>query len=152
MGERHRGKLGLPGKSAIHHFPQRCEHPAKIFTHYHRSINILTAQFYFKPPSDNLTLKPNIIAWVKTTNGTNCGLSYNYAWNADIKLYKMKSFAKDPNNTSGVGTTIEAYTTKAELRDLDSALNGDYYASGKSLMLNTFPVENHRDTLLQQST
>jgi hypothetical protein len=88
---------------------------------------------------------------VKTTNGTNCGLSYNYAWNADIKLYKMKSFAKDPNNTSGVGTTIEAYTTKAELRDLDSALNGDYYASGKSLMLNTFPIENHRDTLLQQS-
>ena len=126
--------------------------PAKYTLTTTGTINILTAQFYFKPPQDNLNLKPIIIAWMKTTNGTSCGLSYNYAWNADIKLYKMSSFAKAPNNITGDGTTIEAYTTKTELRDLDSALNGDYYASGKSLMLNTFPVENHRDTLLQRST
>jgi len=69
---------------------------------------------------------PEAISWI-TTSGVS---DIPYAWDADVKVYHITSEA------GGLGgTTVEAYAVKSELRELGSAISGDYRAIGNTLMV-----------------
>ncbi len=65
---------------------------------------------------------PDAVSWVNTSNVA--GLSYT--WDDTVRVFHVTS-------TAG-STTVETYVPKNELRKLGGALNGDYYATGNSLM------------------
>jgi hypothetical protein len=79
-----------------------------------------TIEFQYTAASENRT--PEAIAWM-TTSGVS---DIPYTWDADVKVYHIQSVAE--------GTTVEAYAIKTELRQLGSAIAGDYRAIGNTLM------------------
>ena len=98
---------------------------------------------YYKPGDQtNPGKEPDICAWA-TTSGT--GVSdIPYSWDADVKVYKI--------NAAAGNTSVESYTVVSALQKTAAAINGDYYATGNSLMLdNNYPYDE-RDTLLTQSS
>jgi len=79
--------------------------------------------FYFKPSDQTQpNLKPDAVPWIKTANGSAYGIPYS--WDADIKVYKVRSVVD--------ATMVESYFAKSELRQLQQAISGDYYATGNS--------------------
>jgi hypothetical protein len=79
--------------------------------------------FYIKASDQTQpNLKPYAVPWIKTYNGSAYGIPYS--WDADIKVYKVRSVVGD--------TTVESYFAKSELRQLQEAISGDYYATGNS--------------------
>jgi Tfp pilus assembly protein PilX len=104
-----------------------------------------TVTFRYTPATVGRSL--DALSWIKTT-----GMYPNtqYSFDGDIRVFKLTSLARDAATTKG--TVVESYVTKNELRTLDAAINGDYYATGTSLMVGTFPNYNHRDTLLATSS
>ncbi len=83
---------------------------------------------------------PVAIAWMVVTGVPDLPMS----WDIDTRIFRITSTV---NNTQ-----IEAYSAKCELRKMGSAISGDYYAVGDSLMIDT----NHdwhgvRDLLLSSS-
>lgn len=103
---------------------------------------IASVEFEFDGPSG---ITPQAaLAWVTTT-----GVSDDiYAWDADVRVFRLTSTATDPEE--GTSTTIEAYTAKSEIRRLTSAIAGDYYATGSSLMDST-GSEYFHDRLYKES-
>jgi len=91
---------------------------------------------------------PEAVSWI-TTSGVS---DIPFSWDADTKVYKITSEAHR-DLTEPPNTTIEAYTTKSEIRELGSAVDGDYRAIGNSLMIDQFPDSGgpKRDTLLAES-
>jgi hypothetical protein len=68
------------------------------------------------------------LSWIDTSSVS----SVDYAWDADVKVYKVASTATDA--ATGKNTTVEAYTAVSDIRDLGSATSGDYLAIGNSLI------------------
>ena len=81
-------------------------------------------KFKYIPSVENR--KPEVVSWM-TTSGVS---DIEYTWDADVKVYHIVSEA----GGSG-GTTVEAYAVKSELRELGSAIAGDYRAIGNTLMI-----------------
>ncbi|NQT73762.1 MAG: hypothetical protein HQ553_13500 [Chloroflexi bacterium] len=81
------------------------------------------------------------VSWV-TTSGVG---GIEMAWDANTRIYHIIS--------STDSASIESYLAKSELRDLGSAIDGDYRAIGNSLMLDLVPDAGgpERDTLLEKS-
>ena len=84
----------------------------------------LEVTFYFKPldqshPDD----KPDAVAWIKTGGGV---WDIPYSWDADVKVLEMVSAAGS--------TTVNSYISKSEVRKMQAAIAGDYYATGNSLL------------------
>ncbi len=73
------------------------------------------------------------------------------SWDVDIKLYKITSQATDTDTSKAI--TVEAYTSKNEMRELGSATSGDYCAVGGTLLEATGSGddEKYRDWLYMQS-
>jgi hypothetical protein len=74
-----------------------------------------------------------------------------YAWDADVKVYKISSTAIDPD--TGKQTTVESYTSKVKPRKMGSAISGDYFAIGNTLMTcsgSSCPF--YRNVLLNESS
>ena len=95
--------------------------------------------FQFDPEQTGAT--PDIVAWI-TTSGVG---DISYSWSVDIKVYQINSVAD--------GTEVESFITKAEMRTMQSAANGDYFAAGNSLMIDTNGDYNGiRDQLLSSSS
>jgi hypothetical protein len=91
---------------------------------------VMNLQFWFIPPTPGAGQpfeKPDTIAWIKTTDGAAHG--YPFAWNADVKVYHSTSVATAPSENA---TTVDSYLVKSELRHMQSAISGDYYATGNS--------------------
>jgi hypothetical protein len=80
------------------------------------------------------------VSWM-TTSGV---ASIPYTWDADVRVYRAKSIAGD--------TTIEGYAVKTQLRQLASAITGDYRAIGNSLLIDANHDGRIRETLLSEST
>lgn len=80
----------------------------------------MEAVFYFKPPETQLNMKPQAVAWIIPTSAIPVPVS----WDADNKIYKLLSTCGD--------TTVESYIGKSEVRQLTTAMGGDYYAVGNS--------------------
>jgi len=85
---------------------------------------------------------PEAISWIATSGVSDIPFS----WDADTKVYRVVSVAGD--------TEVEAYTTKSEIRELGSAIPGDYRAVGNSLMIDQYSDSDgpRRDTLLSESS
>jgi hypothetical protein len=92
----------------------------------------------FQYTSAQADAKPDAVAWIVTSGAAD----YPYSWDADIQVYKMTS-------TAG-STTVESYISKAEVRQMQYAMAGDYYAAGNSLMIDT-NGDRSRDYLLTSS-
>ena len=85
------------------------------------SIYTMEFTFFFKPLVNDSD-KPDAVAWIKTH-----GVSDSpFSWNADIQVYSIDSTAED--------TSVDTYLTKSEMRAMSSAVAGDYYATGNTLM------------------
>jgi hypothetical protein len=98
--------------------------------------------FYIKPLDQTQpNIKPCAVPWITTANGMAYGIPY--AWDADIKVYKVTSVAG--------GTTVESYFAKSELRQMQAAIAGDYYATGNSALSDTDGDKN-RETWHDPST
>jgi len=102
--------------------------------------------FQFTGPSGK---SPEALSWIITDEVSDIP----YTWDADTKVYKITSEAyrdvSEPPNT-----TVEAYTSKCEIRKLGSAIGGDYRAIGATLMIDEDPWNEPpiRDTLLTESS
>jgi len=99
-----------------------------------------TITFQFTASQENTA--PSTVSWV-TTSGVS-GVSYS--WDADSRVYHITSIAGN--------TQVESYNVKNEIRELGSAVSGDYRAIGNSLMLDLNPDWGgpQRDTLLDESS
>jgi hypothetical protein len=83
--------------------------------------------------------KPAAVAWINTNLDLGGGITYT--WDGDKKVYQITSTAGN--------TTIDAYTVKSELREMAAAIQGDYYATGNTLMRDAHYDYYHiRDTWL----
>ncbi len=108
---------------------------------------IMTVDFTFTytPPASDPTELPVAIAWVTTEMHDEFGMLKSndvpIAWDTDTRIYKITSLAGD--------TSIQAYSSKLQLRNLSGAIAGDYAAIGNSLMIN--PSSHIYQTLLSSS-
>ncbi len=82
---------------------------------------------------------PTAIAWI-TTGGVE---DIRYTWDADVKVYRIRA-------TAG-GESVQVYATRSEMRQLGSAVKGDYVAIGNVLETATGDV-NYRNRLLKESS
>ncbi|MCJ7606141.1 MAG: hypothetical protein MUO19_08960, partial [Dehalococcoidales bacterium] len=100
--------------------------------------------FSYSPPPGSPDSMPTAIAWITTELVGGSPSDYPVSWDMDTRIYKITSGAGD--------TAIEAYSSKAELRQMGDAISGEYVAIGNSLMLdNSWPYDR-RDTLLSDSS
>ncbi|MCX6007112.1 MAG: hypothetical protein NTZ34_07625, partial [Chloroflexi bacterium] len=68
-----------------------------------------------------------VFCWIKTNDTGN-----NYlAWNTDLKVFQVTSTAASPSKET---TTATAYSTKKEFQKFGSVIEGDYVATGSTLM------------------
>jgi hypothetical protein len=105
----------------------------------------VTVKLYFKPPQDQSTLKPDAVAWIKTTGNS----AIPFAWDSTTTIVKTSATAKKGSDT---GTTIDSYMAHSELPQMQTAQAGDYVATGKTLMLGVDPASNQRELLLNDNS
>jgi hypothetical protein len=70
---------------------------------------------------------PDALPWINVTPTSNADFKYSYTWDADIQDFDLIS---DAGNTE-----VESNVPKSATRNLGAAINGDYVASGNSLMI-----------------
>jgi hypothetical protein len=87
-----------------------------------------TFHFFLDDPGSERT--PEALSWI-TTSGVS---DIPYTWDADVRVFHINSQAGGED-----GTTINAYSIRSELRELGSAINGDYRAIGSTLMVDDNP-------------
>jgi hypothetical protein len=87
--------------------------------------------------------RPAAVAWINTN--LDLGGGTTYTWDGDKKVYQITSTADS--------TVIDAYTVKVSLRQMTSAIEGDYVATGNSILVDTTPPLDgqYRNTLLSSS-
>jgi hypothetical protein len=85
------------------------------------------------------TASPDAVSWINTTGVT--GLSYS--WDSEVRVFGIRSISKKADGSED--TTVETYVAKSELKKMNRAMNGDYYATGGSLMIDT-NADSIRDT------
>jgi len=88
---------------------------------------------------------PEAVSWITTTGVT----GIEFTWDADVRVFHINSEASGED-----GTTIDAYAIKSDLRQLVSGRNGDYRATGNTLMLDNYYDWGgpKLDTLLEYSS
>ncbi len=84
------------------------------------------------------------LSWVTTAEVSDV----SFAWDADTKVYEITSVSSEPG-TGEERTVVEAHTAKSEMRKMTSAIEGDYFATGNSLMTGN---PTWRDQLLKESS
>jgi hypothetical protein len=87
-----------------------------------------------------------IFCWIKTND---TGSNY-LAWNTDLKVFQVTSTA---TSATGQATTVTAYNTKKEFQKYGALIEGDYVATGNTLMRDTNNADQqHRDRLYKESS
>lgn len=95
---------------------------------------VSTITFEFDGPEGQ---GPAAVSWIDTDTTFSGGLTY--CWDGDQKVFQILSTAGD--------TSVEAYTIKSELRMMAAAIQGDYFATGNTLMYDSNNDSYHiRDT------
>lgn len=87
------------------------------------------------------------LSWIDSLGLEAAGI--DCAWDADTKIFKITSTATDA--ATGKKTKVETYTARLEMRELGSALSGDYCAIGASLMTATGSIY-YRDRLFKENS
>jgi hypothetical protein len=110
------------------------------------SLGEFPSSFTFKYEGPDGQIPSAGLSWMDTTWA---GYPAGYAWDADVKVYRIVSTASDPD--TGTQTSVESYTATVELRKLGSALSGDYYATGATLLTPT-TNQYYRSRLYRESS
>jgi len=105
---------------------------------------VRSVTFQFASPPDRSPEAAT--SWIETSGVGDI----SFTWDADSKVYEINSVATDP--VTGHELSAEAYTSKTELRKLNSAIAGEYRAIGNSLMVDNYSPHDERDTLLDESS
>ncbi|MFC2007402.1 pilus assembly PilX N-terminal domain-containing protein [Chloroflexota bacterium] len=100
----------------------------------------MTTEISFEYTSAEAGVRPVAISWIETSGVSDVPLS----WDIDTKIFQITSTAGD--------TTIEAYASRCELRQMAAAIAGDYKAIGNSLMVFAGSPDGRRDTVLSESS
>jgi Flp pilus assembly pilin Flp len=95
----------------------------------------LNFEFDYTPLPDDPEQLPLAIAWVTTDMINN---DVPVSWDTDTRFYEVYSTAGD--------TTVQAFTSKCELRQMGDAMSGEYVAIGGSLLSDVSPVDTKRET------
>lgn len=98
-------------------------------------------QFSYDPPADAPNSLPTAVAWVTTELQGGSESDYPVSWDVDTRFFQITSITGD--------TSIQAYASKSEMREIGDATNGDYLATGNSLMIGNV---TKRDNLLSSSS
>jgi hypothetical protein len=107
------------------------------------SGNPTVKTFTFKYTGPQGQIPELVASWVETKDNVP-GTSYSYSWDDSIRLYKIVSRAG--------GIQIDAYGAKTKFRKLKTAVSGDYYGTGNSLIGGTEDGDNNIHYLLYRST
>jgi len=107
------------------------------------SGNPLVKTFTFKYSGPGGEIPELVGCWIDTTGVP--GKSYHYSWDDTIRLYKILSQAGD--------IQIEAYGAKTKFRRLKSAVSGNYFGTGNTLLRgNLNPPDNYHYLLDRYSS
>jgi hypothetical protein len=106
------------------------------------SSSPLVKTFTFKYAGPQGQIPELIASWVETSVVP--GTSYSYSWDDTVRLYKIVSRAG--------GIQIDAYGAKTKFRRLKTAVSGDYYGYGNSLITGMEHGDDNMHYLLQRST
>ena len=98
----------------------------------------------FRYTSDNPD-EPGAVAWISTNSAAS---AIPFSWDAESRVFRVTSTA---TSADGKSTTVESYIPQNAARKMASAVNGDYYATGNSLMTDTKSPLGERETLLSSS-
>jgi hypothetical protein len=85
----------------------------------------MTAVINFGYTAAKTGAKPDAVSWI---NFSGLAGGRTYCWDSEVSVYGITS-------TAG-STTVETYIAKNNLRKMGGAVNGDYFATGNSLMVN----------------
>jgi hypothetical protein len=93
--------------------------------------------------SVSLPTQPDAVSWMTGKEVDLVNEVSLFAWDIDVKVFKIHSEAG--------GTEVDTFLSKRELRKQSGAINGEYYATGNSLLKDT-NSDNYRDTVVDPST
>jgi hypothetical protein len=104
--------------------------------------------FHFVPPPE-ANSPVFAVCWARTSGVADESVSF--AWDADVRVYRIVSTATDP--ASGEEIEVESYITKTVPRELGTTITGDYRAVGATLMIDRYRDAGgpRRDTLLAEN-
>jgi hypothetical protein len=96
------------------------------------------------------------LSWINTQGVSDLvpgSSNIGYTWDADKKVYKIVSTAAETTDATKK-VEVEAYAAKIEMRELGSAISGDYVAIGGTLMEATGTGDDakYRDRLYMGSS
>ncbi len=97
-------------------------------------ISTITFDYTAQEPDQ----RPAAVSWVTTSGAPDVP----FTWDADTRIFHITGRAGE--------ACVEIYVGKSEVRELDSAVNGDYLAIGNTLMTTTWN-ERYRDRLFSES-
>jgi hypothetical protein len=90
----------------------------------------MTTSITFDYAAEKAGARPEAVAWTTTKNvdldGDGDASGIHFSWDKDIRVFGITSTSQS--------TTVETYVAKSEMRKMGGAVNGDYYATGNSLM------------------
>jgi hypothetical protein len=99
------------------------------FPNFTENSEVFTSTINFTYTGPSTGAAPNAIAWISTLGIDGNDTTPYIAWDADQRIYKITS-------TAG-STVVETYIAKNELRHMQSAIDGDYFATGNSNLSDT---------------
>jgi hypothetical protein len=109
------------------------------------TLNIPTVKiFTFKYSGPQGQIPELVASWIDTTGVPGTNPSYSYSWDDSIRLYKIVSRAG--------GIQIDAYGAKTRFRKLKSAISGNYYGTGNTLIGGNLDPPDNYHHLLYRST
>jgi hypothetical protein len=100
--------------------------------------------FTFKYSGPQGQIPELVASWIDTTGVPGTSPTYSCSWDDSIRLYHIVSQAG--------AVQIDAYGAKTKFRKLKSAVSGDYFGTGNSLITGTEDGDNNIHYLLQRYT
>jgi hypothetical protein len=97
----------------------------------------MTASITFDYTAAKSGSLPDGVAWAVTEgidlddDGVSTGT--HFSWDFDVRVYGITSIARQ-GESELADTTVNTYVAKSEMRKMGGAVNGNYYATGASLM------------------
>ena len=88
---------------------------------------------------------PGAVAWITTNSAAD---AIPFSWDYESRVFRITSTA---TSADGKSTTVESHIPQIAARKMASAVNGDYYATGNSLLTDA-NHDNEREHLLTSSS
>ncbi|MBN1188385.1 MAG: hypothetical protein JXA46_01420 [Dehalococcoidales bacterium] len=90
----------------------------------------------------SLPTQPDAVSWITGKEVDLVNETPLFTWDIDVKVFKIHAEAGD--------TEVDTFLAKRELRKQSGAINGEYYATGNTLLKDT-NGNNYRDTVVDPS-